>query len=645
MSQHDPNQPPTTPSLRVSRRNFLQAAGAGAAGAALATGGTVGAVPFSDSRAFAQGGWDQETDIVIVGSGAAALTAAVMAGEAGNDVLLLEKAGDPGGTTAKSGGGYWIPNNPAMQEMGLEDPRDDALKYMARYSYPKLYNPDDPQLGLPQNEYELIAAMYDYGSEAMERLAELDALQSTMFMLWNGEPAIDYMEHFPQNKAPRGRLLAPETPEGEQGGGGELVRQLQNGAESRGAEILTSHRVARLVVNEDGATVGVEALNSDGGTVAVQARKAVVFGSGGFTHDPWLVLHFQRGPMYGGCAVPTNEGDFVRIGEGVGSKLGNMTGAYHAQIVLEQALEFASVPSDVFFMYGDSSLQVNRFGHRVMNEKRNYNDRTQVHFNWDPTRGEWTNQLLFWVYDQRVADYWAGSYPIPAQGSEAPYVITGDTLADLGEAIDARLAELADQTGGVELDSSFNANFHDTVGRFNRFAEDGDDLDFLRGDFPYDREWGMSPPTGEGFQDVEWPSPDQPNITMHPLRSDGPYYAIILAAGTLTTNGGPVINAQGQILNSEDQPIPGLYGAGSCIASPSASAYWGGGGTLGPAITTGYIAGMNAAEEPIKEPTGAEAALGIPAGAGVEEMATPEGVDVEPGPGTEDTEEEATPTP
>lgn len=598
---------PENPKFRVSRRNFLKAAGVGAAGAAM-----TGAIHFSASRAAAQGSWDQEADIVVVGSGAAALTAAVMASERGNNVIILEKAETIGGTTYKSGGGYWIPNNPRMQEQGLEDPREDALKYMVKYSYRHLYNPDVERYGAFPNDFALIEAMYDNGSRAIEELAEIGALQSDIGTGWNGELWPDYFEHFPENKAPRGRLMFPVPPEGATTSGGvELVRQLAEAADARDVQVLTGHRVENVVVNDAGEVVGVEARivaasngtpaaegqADDGQAVAVRARKAVIFGSGDFTHNPWMVVHYQRGPMHGGCAVITNEGDFVNIGGAVGAKMGNMNGAFHAQILFEQAMDYASVPTDLFFLPGDSSLLVNRFGERVVNEKRNYNDRTEVHFNWDPTRGEWTNQLLFWVYDQRVAERWAGMYPIPAEGVEAPYLITGETLSELGENIDARLAEYEGRTGGVRLDSSFASNFHATIQRFNAYAESGKDPEFLRGDFPYDVEWGMSPPTNEAFQDEEWPDPNQPNVTMHPLQAERPYYAVIVAGGTLTTNGGPVVNPQMQVLNTDDEPIPGLYGAGTCVANPSKSAYWGGGATLGQAITMGYLAGINASDE------------------------------------------------
>ena len=89
---------------------------------------------------------------------------------------------------------------------------------------------------------------------------------------------------------------------------------------------------------------------------------------------------------------------------------------------------------------------------------------------------------------------------------------------------------------------------------------------------------------------------------MHPIAATGPYHCVLLAPATLDTCGGPVIDAAARVLRLDGAPIPGLYGAGNCIASPAGQGYWGAGGTIGPALTYGYLAGRNAAREAEKHP-------------------------------------------
>lgn len=539
---------------------------------------------------------DFEADVLVVGSGGAAFSAAATARKLGASVIILEKGPSVGGTTIRSGGGYWIPNNRFQRELGIEDKKEDALRYMARYSFPHLYNPADARLGLPENEYTLIASYYDAASEMVEFHEESGAFRSIQDINWTGKPQVDYQDHLPENKGIRGRTLFVKDPEGKQAFGYELIRQYEEWAGKNGVKILLNHQVTRILQNDAKEVVGLEAIIEGKEVRNFKARKAVIFGSGGYSHNPELMLHFQRGPHFGGCSAPTNTGDFIEMAAEIGAKLGNMAGAFRAESILENVLSHPDGSNNVFYIPGDSVIEVNRYGKRFVDEKRNYSDRTMTHFIWDPQRAEWTNMLVFMIFDRRTATLWQGFPPYPVQGVPS-YIISGSTWDELADGISSRLATLAEHTGGFDLAPDFLRNLKETVVRFNQFARDGKDEDFQRGDFNYDKEWTTFPPTIPG---AEWPPADSKNHTMYPLSEEGPYYAIILGAGTLDTNGGPVINHKAQVLDVKGNPIPGLYGAGNCIASPTANAYWGGGSTIGPGMTFGYIAARNAVLEKVK---------------------------------------------
>ncbi len=570
----------------LTRRQLL----AGAAAASLGT------ITLSASRAKAAGTWDREADILVVGSGVGASTAAVVAHENGDAVIVIEKAPILGGTSAKSAGVLWIPNNFTLKAKGIADEKEDCIKYMARFSYPERYEANSPNLGLSQSEYALLEASYDNASDAIDTLRENGALKVAewrMFAL--DRSATDYLDHVPENKVPAGRALGPVKDDGTMGGGVEMMAQLGAALRERNIPILLGHRATRLIVNEAGRVVGLEVDSADQ-VVSLRARKAVIFATGGYVHNPDFVANYQRNHLYGSCAMPWATGDFINIAGAAGARLGNMSGAWRTQILLEEALQSTKLAAGVFFPPGDSMLLVNKYGVRVVNENRNYNDRTEAHGIYDASQAEYPNQLLFMIYDQRTAEAFAGAYPLPSKPSGATHAMTGDSLKGLAERIEQRLKEVSSRTGGFSLAPSFADNLQATISRFNGFARSGDDQDFHRGDAAYDSEWHLvfSPMQ----TDTEWPPNDGPSVTMHPLRDEGPYYAIILAAGALDTNGGPVIDASARVLNTEDQPIAGLYGAGNCIASPSREAYWGAGHTLALSLTFGYIAANAAHREP-----------------------------------------------
>ncbi len=535
--------------------------------------------------------WNHEADVIVVGSGAAAYSAAIAARSTGAEVIMVEKAKSYGGTTIRSGGGFWIPNNRFQREMGIVDAKEDAVRYMAHYSYPQLYNPNDSKLGLPDHEYELIDAYYDHAAEMVDYLSGIGAINPIQEINWTGQPQVDYQEAIPENKLIRGRVLYTQDAKGQLAYGVELIRQMNAWAVAHDIPLLLDHRVTDIIQSSQGDVAGIEATTASGEVVALHSRKAVVFGSGGYSHDSEMMLRLQRGPHFGSCAAPENTGDFFKLAVEIGAMPANTAGAWRAEIVLEKALTDPSGVHNVFYVIGDSMLEVNKYGLRVVNEKRNYTDRTMVHFAWDANKAEWTNMLLFWIYDERTAMLWSGFPPLPPKGAKAPYVITAQTLDALAVSIADRLGQLAPQTGGFALDPGFTQNLIATVSRFNRFAVVGVDEDFHRGEYAYDREWTTFPPT---LPDAQWPDLGSKNITMYPLSDEGPYHAIILAAGTLDTNGGPMINSKAQVLDTHGTAIKGLFAAGNCIASPTANAYWGAGSTLGPAMTFGYLAGLNA---------------------------------------------------
>jgi succinate dehydrogenase/fumarate reductase flavoprotein subunit len=570
---------------RISRRAFLRAAGIGAGGAALAQ-----AAPLTAAAAFGGGSKpDAEADVWVVGTGAAGWAAAIFAREAGASVELLEKGAFAGGTTRKSGGVYWVPNNPVMRAHGMQDPRDDALRYMARLAYPDLYSPEAPHLGLDAKSYALLETFYDRGAPVIDRLQQLGVMESTFWPAWDGRPWTDYHADLPENRAPRGRGILPQRADGSAGDGADLIQAFRRAAEARGIPLRLRHAARRLIVDDSGQVVGLEVATPER-TLRLRARKGVVFCTGGFAHNPRLVRGFLRGVTWGSCEVPTNEGDFVAIAGGVGARLANMKSAAWKQVVLEQVLAFSSIPNGVSSIPGDSSLLVNRDGVRVVDEKLNYNQRSQVHFDWDASANLYRNQFLFMLYDQRTADLFAGVEPLPPRGAVAPEILTAPTLAELGPAIDARLAALETHIPRFRLAPGFAAALERTVARFNGFARSGVDLDFHRGESIHEPDFHG--PRREGN--------DLPNPMLFPLAEGGPYHAVILAAGTYGTRGGPEIDTSARVISVWDQPIPGLYGAGNCIASPAGGGYFGGGSQLGPGIVFGAIAGEHAARQPAR---------------------------------------------
>ena len=183
-----------------------------------------------------------------------------------------------------------------------------------------------------------------------------------------------------------------------------------------------------------------------------------------------------------------------------------------------------------------------------------------------------------------------GSSIVPADSDQSHY-IRGNTLEELAANIAQRLVPLRSLTGGLELADDFVGNLRAAVSRWNDMAEKGVDEDFHRGERPVEL-YVFGGPVGD--------EPEKKNPLMYPISTAGPYYACLLAGGTLDTKGGPKVTPNAQVVDDLDRPIPGLYGVGNCVAGATARAYWAGGSTLGPMIGFAQRAAQSIHAEPAR---------------------------------------------
>lgn len=501
--------------------------------------------------------FDHEADVVVVGSGIAGCSTAVNCADLGLSVAIVEKSREGGGTSAKAAGGMMIPNSRQMVEAGLEDPREDFVRFLARIGRPLLYRPDGECFGLPDWEHRLIEVYYDNAAAALARLEQIGALRTAH------QPDWPSYNELPEDRGRFGRVIFNVDDAGELTNGRGAIDRLLAHAQAAGVSVLGERRVDGVFRDGSGAIVGVRA-----GDTHVRARRAVVFATGGFAHGARWAREYLGGMYVGGCAARTSEGDLIPIAKALGIPLMHMHAAWGAPVVYEQALSGDPGLIANFSLAGDGAISVDRHGRRAGNEKTTYNDRTQSHFRWDPAHAEYPAFLQFAILDERtrtlfprgdgLMDHQGGNF-IPRVGEDATYMIRGDTLADLAAAIAARLDTLAPQSGGVRLSERFLDTLMDTIERYNGFAVAGVDEDFHRGESAIELF----------MHGARAPDNDLPNPTMHPLDPNGPLHATIIAPGAIDTKGGPKVNERLQMLDGAEQPVPGLYGVGNCVASPS----------------------------------------------------------------------------
>ncbi len=538
---------------------------------------------------------DATYDVVVVGSGAAGLTAAVTASLRGAEkVIVFEKGDLIGGTTAWSGGQVWIPNNPHMPEVGIEDSREKALTYIMSLSRDMLdesliesYVDAGPAMVtfLEKHtpvQFYAVQGMPDYhpefpgGSVEGGRTIECPLYPFQELVEWEhkvtpspyfANPNIT-MSETPLGKAipeiPSKEELSRRSEENERGCGQALIGRLLRACLDQNIEIRTGCGVKELIVEEDQVR-GVEVETSQG-LQKIRATKGVVLASGGFDWDEDLRRSFLRGPMTHPVSMETTTGDGLRMSMKAGAMLSNMREAWWIPVAVVSTEEN---PMGRVLINGQRtlphSIMVNRHGKRFTNEAANYNAFGAAFHVEDVSKFEYQNLPCWLIFDGTYAEQYGFRV---ASGVEGKGVADWVTRAQSPE-------ELADLLG---IDGK---NLRSSIERWNTHCENSHDPDFGRGDSAFDRWWGD--PHRKGQRDA----------TLGPLTKP-PYYAVEIKSGCLGTKGGPKVDKYARVLNIEGEAIRGLYAAGNVMGSPFGMTYGGPGGTLGPAMVFGYLAANHA---------------------------------------------------
>ena len=534
-------------------------------------------------------------DVIVLGTGAAALTAAVTAGELGAKVGLFEKGDTIGGTTVYSGGMIWIPlNQHEPPEKG--DTREKAMEYLRALSNDTIsdemaqtyidvgpemvrwldertpvkfravpdfpdYHPEQPG-GMPQGGRSLETEIFPYGElgEWGDRVHISPYYPS--YHLTIGETTLG--QAVPQELTPE--EMQRRAANDERGMGLALGGRLLKACLDRGIEPQTSHRGVELIM-EDGEVAGV-VFETPEGRKEVHAPN-VVIATGGFEHNEELKRAFLRGPCTHTVAVETNTGDGLKMAMRVGAMLGNMREAWWMPMI--------EIPTDIvptgqqLLTYERTlpgAIMVNKGGKRFTNEASNYNAFGAAFHEQDTTMGVYRNLPCWLLFDQT----WLEKYGFAGglggtEKARTDWITSSDTVAGLADKL------------GIPADV-----LEDTVERFNANARDLHDPDFKRGWSAQDQWWG-DPTLRDGTA----------RASLGPVETP-PYYAIQVYSGALGTKGGPQTDTKARVIDVDGNVIPGLYAAGNAMASPLGMTYGGAGGTLGPAMVFGYLAGRDIAQ-------------------------------------------------
>lgn len=553
-------------------------------------------------------------DVLVVGSGAAGLSTAVTAAHFGARVIVVEKHTHIGGTSAWSGGWLWIPRNPLAVEAGIIEDLDGPMTYLKseignRVSDPRIpafleYGPRMVQFFRDHSEIEWIdgnripdfhdtpgalsggrsvsVAPYDgrkLGEWASKLRQPLDVASVWGLGIASGA---DMAHFFNAKRNPKsalhvtrrlGRHIADLGRYGrgtQLANGNALVARLLRTALDLGVEVITGAPASALL--RDGEHVSGARVNGQD----IRAAKGVVLAAGGFPHDPERIKamfeHAPTGAEHHSAAPPENTGDGLRLAEGHGAEVARdlvEPGAWAPVSLVPIGNRIARFPHLVE-RAKPGFIAVGPDGRRFVNEANSYHDFMKALFKAHPdTPHAWI------IADARAVNRFGIGAVKPPPFLKRPFLKSG--YLKRGQS----LAELARKTGLPDTELT------ETIARYNTYARNGIDPDFGRGRTAYNRIQGDP---GHG-----------PNPSLGALER-GPFYAVKVVPGSLSTFAGLKTDACARVLDTSGTPIPGLFAVGTDAASIMGGNYPSGGINLGPAMTFGYIAGRVLTGQPLDGP-------------------------------------------
>ncbi|MDA9273875.1 FAD-binding protein [Gammaproteobacteria bacterium] len=558
--------------------------------------------------------WDYEFDVVVVGSGNGALTAALCSHDGGAKTLVIEKSSQFGGTSATSGGGVWIPNNRYAKAENVDDSDQDARNYinsvspegMIKDELIETYISEGPRMidYLHENskvKYRNLAHYPDYfpdntGGKEGNRSMEPEPIFGTEL----GDDLGKLREQHPQTAFTMGPINMNFTQVE-----GQLLLGALPGWKTQFAKLFTKYildfamrlrwgwkdrrltmgnaGIARLILSlkdrkvdlwtltamtdlldENGKVIGIKA-TKDGSSINIKANKGVILAAGGFERDQDLRDKYLPKPSNAEWSAANihNTGDALKAALKLGADTHQMDTGWWSTTMKVPGQEKGWLSMVDKSMPGNYT--VNKNGERFSNESQNYvsfvNDMFAKFDEGNPCAP------CYMIFDSNFrknrpcGPLLQGSMQpdsaVPKEWWTPSFLSKGETLEEL--------AEIA----GIDPDG-----LRATQAKVNGYAVTGKDLELQRGDSAYDRYYGDPSVT--------------PNPCLAPLK-EGPFYCMVLYPGEMGTAGGLVIDTHARVLKQDGQPIAGLYACGN-VTTALLPTYPGPGSTLGPAMTFGYLA-------------------------------------------------------